>query len=250
MPRGEPTYSANWDSINMQAFAPATRSRSERRHSKRIHHRPSTLMMPGRDSPISALVPSHIVITLQSEQFQASLSQTERKACTRTIAGEWPKEKIPGIESKMAWSLLLKADLHAQGLRIGRSLVKGGGNGLFTTRSFKKGIVLGWYHGYIVFKSRGRLPRRSRTHSIAVRMDDDEQIHIIPNGACAMAFLNDPRPSPQEKQFVNVSLRSKNILIKDDDLREMDDPFRLSCIASRDVAIGEELYVDYGTRYF
>jgi hypothetical protein len=65
-----------------------------------------------------------------------------------------------------------------------------------------------------------------------------------------MAFLNDPRPSPQEKQFVNVSLRSKNILIKDDDLREMDDPFRLSCIASRDVAIGEELYVDYGTRYF
>jgi hypothetical protein len=69
-------------------------------------------------------------------------------------------------------------------------------------------------------------------------MGNDELLRIVLNGACAMAFANNTRPSRQAKQqVVNELLSSKYMLTKVDDMREMDGPFRLSSSSSLDVAI-------------
>lgn len=158
------------------------------------------------------------------------------------------------------------------GTCVRKSSIPQAGEGLFTSRAMKKGDILGWYHGTIVYRSLqdgktniGRLYGKGclscsveRFKRYAMRLSVTEaqfgnftgrKLFLVPPAYCSASMINDPRTNRNE---VNDTRRSANVEFREEPFttpESLTDPFLCQLVALRDLNAGEEIFGDYGLGY-
>jgi hypothetical protein len=121
--------------------------------------------------------------------------------------------------------------LSVDGLQVGESLIPGAGLGLFSTRAREKGELLCRYHGTLLRTCEAlRLADKSYLMRLGPQCYVDARDHV--DVLCR--YMNDCR----NRRGYNVAFQ------------KLPDEGCALALASRDLAAGEELYVDYGKWYW
>ena len=174
---------------------------------------------------------------------------------------------------------LLQVDAASQGLFIGGSSIVGAGLGLFAAKPFTRGEIVCWYGGTIMYRSLakenskyqrwgpiGFEVTRETFNTWALQLypgsfDETgsglgplvENVWIVAAPFCAGGLVNDyRRVYTADKESVDSSgVRESNVELtteKPEDcmqrLRER--PWFAHLAATRDIGVGEELFVNYG----
>ncbi|KAL3758326.1 hypothetical protein ACHAWU_004291 [Discostella pseudostelligera] len=127
-------------------------------------------------------------------------------------------------------------------LKVAPSTIDGAGNGLFTTVPIPKGAIVCYYTGYRHhYQSQKRLKDRQYIMKLQngwPKFDrrNDGFIDALPTKDVLARFINDPRL----EERCNVAFEH----IKEPEI------WYCPVVAQRDIAIGEELFVSYGPRYW
>lgn len=131
----------------------------------------------------------------------------------------------------------LKARFDTKLMELGKSKIRGAGNGVYAKRDLKAGKKLGLYTGEILTEEDASL-RTDRTYYFRI-MHRDGGSHIVDaldnSHANIIKFINGVKTSQQKKKQNCVSYQYKEAIYYK---------------TTREVKAGEELLVDYGDNYW
>jgi len=127
-----------------------------------------------------------------------------------------------------------------KGLRVDKSLIEGAGSGLFATKTFKRGDRIGFYHGEHIdqatFDRRyGKVPN-SIPAPYTYAFEVVRQNYYI-DSACLRGYAS----------YINHSAENENV---DTIELEVNGIPEIMIVAIKEIAEGEELYLNYGTDEF
>ena len=196
----------------------------------------------------------------------------------------WPTE-LKGHLQSTPMEVMTSIDGSTSGLCLGKSTVKHfeAGNGVFAMRKFRVGEVVGFYYGCIVFddlSARSQVTKRYgeegclgvtvrefRKYQVEVNLYSTgivignqtvTKAFIVPAEFCICREINDPRYLQEDEEFLTSRLdhnsrRKANVKLTTLRVRYVLELVphtlvKVECI--RDIAEGEELFLDYGPNYF
>jgi len=161
------------------------------------------------------------------------------------------------------------------GLRIGVSTIPHAGHGLFATKQFRSGSLVGYYVGPTrTIPSRGKdkpmIGQRRidefqkknggelEPHDIVVKFDDTDEWRLIdgrnPYQCTVMRMMNDPIGPNRSTEIVRqrTSEHPPNVEMSPDPIvKDFSDEYMgYEIRAIRDIEAGHELFFDYGPRYW
>jgi len=146
----------------------------------------------------------------------------------------------------------ISSKLHVPGLETRRSGIPGAGDGLFTTRALRKNTLLGFYDGRVL--TQNELDRIYPGDSVAaygantgVFARDGTELYIDakdPERGNLLRYINDSRDASRNNCDFFQS-NNGDLTDRDDDLKRA-----VGVKLLRDVAAGEELFLDYGEEYW
>eukprot|EP01054_Gregarina_sp_Poly1_P005015 Gregarina_sp_Poly_1__5014@NODE_2659_length_1862_cov_546_523120_g1686_i0_p1_GENE_NODE_2659_length_1862_cov_546_523120_g1686_i0NODE_2659_length_1862_cov_546_523120_g1686_i0_p1_ORF_typecomplete_len407_score48_26SET/PF00856_28/1_6e17_NODE_2659_length_1862_cov_546_523120_g1686_i05721792 len=127
------------------------------------------------------------------------------------------------------------------GVEVRDSTIPEAGRGLFASRDFKKGEFVTEYVGEIITRDEARRRlRRGQFHylgTLVTGMYEIDGIQVPRDGEGAASFINHARKPHANVQWAHVEDRKACFR-------------RMFAKASRDIAAGEELFLDYGKTYW
>lgn len=217
--------------------------------------------------PAFSRLPRHLVNYLQT--FCVDL--VFEKDWAAVPLAHWPEDVLRTLEV-LDSAVLRNVDCLQYGTCVRKSSIPHAGEGLFTSRAIKKGGVLGWYHGTIVYRSLqdgknnlGRLYGKGclscsvdRFKRFAMRVSVAEaqfgewagrKLFVVPPSYCSASMINDPRTTQNE---ASDTRRSANVEFREEPFttpESLTDPFLCQLVAIRDLDAGEEIFGDYGLDY-
>jgi DNA methylase len=217
--------------------------------------------------PAFSCLPRHLVNYLQT--FCVDL--VFEKDWAAVPLEHWPEDVLRTLEA-LDCVVLRNIDCLHYGTCVRKSSIPQAGEGLFTSKAMKKGDVLGWYHGTIVYRSLqdrntnpGRLygkgclscsVNRFKRYAMGVTAADAQfgnftgrKLFVVPPIYCSASMINDPRRTRNE---ASDTRRSANVEFREEPfttLESLTDPFLCQLVALRDIDAGEEIFGDYGAGY-
>ena len=195
----------------------------------------------------------------------------------------WPLSMKGALQSTPSQQMMA-AEAATVGVCVGPSTIKhvSAGEGVFATKPFKKNATIGYYHGAIVYEDIGARAQTTKTYGenghlgVTVREFNTfrMEVPIQPGGIkvgrevvstayivskyCSLGKMNDPRYLDGDEDKVKVDAgdlvpRRANVRVLASIAKSLKDLINyktLSVVALKDIVPGEELFVDYGDRYF
>ena len=180
-------------------------------------------------------------------------------------------------------SVLLALDCVEYGLMVRKSLIKhpSSGRGVFASKPIYQGNTIAYYYGALVYTNLSTRPQYSKLYGLggmmgvdvkgfrqkAVRCKGPEHdtggdewpatYYIVPAPFCAAGFINDAKymdgDEEMEKKEVPGSCRTNNAKLRmRTSARTIRDIAKYTVcyvVATRDIKIGEEIYMDYRRQY-
>lgn len=146
---------------------------------------------------------------------------------------------IPGERKK---TIVYKYSLQ-HGFELKRSQIPGAGNGVWTTKPFRKGQTLSYYNGKLIgWKETEELEKQGGPKSAyLIRLTNSPHSDVLNgygtptrDGSPFGQFINDPL----NPAFINTEY----VITPEDNTIEV--------VATRDLVKGEELFLNYGDRYW
>jgi len=172
---------------------------------------------------------------------------------------------------------LLQMEMVQAGLVLGRSLIRhpDAGTGLFAAKSFPKGATICFYYGTLVYSDLGKHHTSQMMYgtgimavnatdfirysmsigNVLLRKHGQRECFIVAAPFCAARHINDPvyLQGDPEIDIAPENARLANVKFAKLDARVRNYPVQhyvVTVKAVRDIVAGDELYVDYGTRYW
>lgn len=229
-------------------------------------------------------LPAHLAYILSSLWKNANFAQIAKAKPIH----EWPRQ-MQGKLTQENPDTLLACDAMAQGLITAKSTIKHplAGNGVFAARMFQEGEKICYFYGTLVYHDLSKRSARQATYGdgllgvtvdrfkttsmqISVTGDEFRKLstpgsrgqHIMwitPAPFCVGGVINDARYRPEDLDFQLVQdgvveKRTRNVIARlstglTSSKAGIQDYKVLSIVASRPIARGEELLMDYGSEY-
>ena len=196
----------------------------------------------------------------------------------------WPR-KLKGSLLSVSPQALETMEAAATGICIAKSSIRHArsGDGVFAMRNFRKGEVVGFYFGALVYKDIGSRTQTTKsygelgdlgvtvrdfnkyklqipvaTNGLVVGQETVSELYVVPRQLCPLRKLNDPRYLPGDKDMTRVELgemprREANVKVTAPRVRSVREASRYSLVevkCVKDISLGEELFFDYGSYYF
>jgi hypothetical protein len=183
---------------------------------------------------------------------------------------KWPAEILSRLEQleQMDFSVLRAVECKHYGLAVRTSTIENAGDGVFATRALKKGDVVGWYNGTLVYRDIGSRcysptkyygPRflgctvgRFAMYALQLlqKFDGNRAVYVVPPRYCVATMMNDPREVDKDGNEVPCS-RMPNVSYTEGTvgMDYLTVPNLVEILVSRDISVGEELFIDYGDKF-
>lgn len=206
-----------------------------------------------------------------SEQYAVALARVHQVACMKQNAPKklYDDDRLPvfdvpsmisppEVDDKLAAlegkDAVKQARARANVLHytIRKSTIPGAGFGAFATSKIRKGSFLGHYWGKVVIAA--AVPESvGGDRWITLNKYDEvdgvvRYVHILGSKVCETSYLNDPAGTNMLSNtiFEEVGFKSAGLVngLTDPPLYAL-----VRLVATRDIQEGEEMFVDYGSRY-
>jgi DNA modification methylase len=184
--------------------------------------------------------------------------------------GNWPGELLSQLEhmEEMNFNVLRAVDSKHFGLSVRRSTIPQAGYGVFGTRNIKKGEIVGWYNGTLVYRDintrsssmakfygprfLGCTVDRFAKYGLQLqhKLDGTTTVYIVPPKFCVATMMNDPREVGTDGT-VGACSREPNVAYRESaiGLESLTNPFLVELVAICDISVGSELFIDYGDKF-
>ena len=196
---------------------------------------------------------------------------------------KWPRSMRGALQSTPL-DQMVAAEAASVGVCVGPSTIKhvSAGEGVFATKPFKKKDTIGYYYGALVYEDIGGRSEVTKTYGedgtlgvtvrefnlfqmevplhpggIRVGREVVKTAYVVPK-FCCLRKMNDPRYRDGDEDKLRVEAgelapRQANVQVVASTAKSLKDLINykmLRVVAVKDIGAGEELFVDYGDRYF
>ena len=229
-------------------------------------------------------LPGHTPLPQHLLQFLASYRKdTSYITFTGAHPERWPEQKGLALHTELA-DILLAADASSQGLVLAPSNIPQGGMGVFAARTFKAKERIAWYGGTLVYEDLskhtaklrewgpagfGVTKQRFESYGLELLGDPAEGLleqvggndgppvqglWVVAAPFCIGGFFNDYRTTTDADatsvahhggRECNAALQVMDL----ESLEDLKDPFAAFIEATTLIESGEELFVNYGSKF-
>jgi hypothetical protein len=172
--------------------------------------------------------------------------------------GNWPGELLSQLEhmEEMNFNVLRAVDCKHFGLSVRRSTIPQAGYGVFGNRNIKKGEIVGWYNGTVVYRDintrsssmakfygprfLGCTVGRFAKYGLQLQhnLDRTTTVYIVPPKFCVATMMNDPREIGTDGT-VGACSREPNFAYRESaiGLESLTNPFLVELVAICDISV-------------
>lgn len=234
----------------------------------------ASLWSPPSGLPIYQRLPEHVHRYLASGTMDGSICFQYR----HVPPDKWPN-KFRAYLNIADVGALLNTEAAAKGLVVCKSSIRHrfARAGVFAARVFKKGEQVLTYYGTLVYRDlckesastkeygsgvlavRKKKFTRTAVELLSETVDDKgktHQVFIVPAPFCVGSLINDPRYLPGDEDWAEMGTlneRKANVVFTQTESRPTKKLLRSNKLlvieACRDISVGEELFVYYGSGY-